>query len=360
MIRRAPMTISRPWRSARPRLKDGIEAVSIVTPNHMHYAAAKEFLQARHPCHLRQAADLQPGAMPRSCCKIAEESGALFILTHNYTGYPMVRQAREMVASGELGEIRLVQVEYPQDWLAEPIEQTGQKQAAWRTDPKQSGAGGSTGDIGTHAYNLGCFVSGLDARGNLRRCAYIRCRAAQLDDNAHVMLRFKGGAKGMLWCSQVAHRPRKRPQGPCLWHQGRHRMGAGRSELSLVHAAWPAQAADHPRRRWVQCRCRPRAPAFHRVIRKAISKALPRSMPKRRAPSSPVARARRSIRPSSIRRVEDGVKGVVFVDRLHRVVQAQRRLGQGSDNPPLAEPACLSRSCTVPDSTVSCTVASAC
>ena len=96
------------------------------------------------------------------------------MLTHNYTGYPMVRQAREMVANGELGNIRLVQAEYPQDWLTEPIEQTGQKQAAWRTDPAQSGAGGSIGDIGTHAYNLACFVSGLELEEPRRRSRQLR------------------------------------------------------------------------------------------------------------------------------------------------------------------------------------------
>eukprot|EP01035_Chromulina_nebulosa_P058277 gene58277-79803_t len=143
------------------KLKDGIEAVSIVTPNHMHYPAAKEFL--RRGIHVICDKPLTSNlADAKKLLKVAQESDALFILTHNYTGYPMVRQAREMVKSGELGEIRLVQMEYPQDWLTEPLEQTGQKQAAWRTDPKQSGAGGSTGDIGTHAYNLGCFVSGLE------------------------------------------------------------------------------------------------------------------------------------------------------------------------------------------------------
>jgi predicted dehydrogenase len=108
-----------------------------------------------------------------------------------------------MVARGDLGEIRLVQMEYPQDWLAEPIEQTGQKQAEWRTDPARSGVGGSTGDIGTHAYQLGCFISGLEL-DELAADVHTFVPGRQLDDNAHVMLRFKGGAKGMLWCSQVA------------------------------------------------------------------------------------------------------------------------------------------------------------
>jgi predicted dehydrogenase len=184
------------------KLKDGIEAVSIVTPNHMHYPAAKEFL--RRGIHVICDKPLTSNLSDaKKLLKVAQESDALFILTHNYTGYPMVRHAREMVRSGELGEIRLVQMEYPQDWLAEPIEQTGQKQAAWRTDPKQSGAGGSTGDIGTHAYNLGCFISGLEAE-ELAADVHTFVPGRQLDDNAHVMLRFKGGAKGLLWCSQVA------------------------------------------------------------------------------------------------------------------------------------------------------------
>jgi predicted dehydrogenase len=184
------------------KLKNGIEAVSIVTPNHMHYPAAKEFL--RRGIHVICDKPLTSNLTDaKKLLKIAEESDALFVLTHNYTGYPMVRQARAMIAAGELGEIRVVQAEYPQDWLAEPIEQTGQKQAAWRTDPKQSGAGGSTGDIGTHAYNLASFVTGLELE-ELAADVHTFVKGRQLDDNAHVMMRFAGGAKGMLWCSQVA------------------------------------------------------------------------------------------------------------------------------------------------------------
>ncbi len=123
------------------------------------------------------------------------------MLTHNYTGYPMVRQARQMVAEGRIGAIRVVQVEYAQDWLTE--DQQGNKQADWRTDPARSGTGGSTGDIGTHAFNLAQFVTGLELDS---LCADLQAfvPARRLDDNAHVMLRYKGGAKGMLWCSQVA------------------------------------------------------------------------------------------------------------------------------------------------------------
>ena len=185
--------------AARP---DGIEPVSIVTPNHVHYPAAKAFLERgiHVICDKPLTSNLEDAKKLKA---VAEASKALFILTHNYTGYPMVRHARELALNGELGEIRVVQMEYPQDWLAEPIEQTGQKQAAWRTDPKQSGAGGSTGDIGTHAYNLGCFVSGLEL-DELAADVHTFVAGRKLDDNAHVMLRFKGGAKGMLWCSQVA------------------------------------------------------------------------------------------------------------------------------------------------------------
>lgn len=184
------------------RLKDGIEAVAIVTPNHMHAPVAKEFL--RRGIHVICDKPLTASlAEAKSLVRAAERSDALFVLTHNYTGYPMVRQAREMVANGEIGDIRVVQVEYAQDWLSEPIEATGMKQAAWRTDPEKTGVGGSTGDIGTHAYNAACFVTGLTLT---QLCADLDCfvEGRKVDDNGHVMLRFDGGAKGMLWCSQVA------------------------------------------------------------------------------------------------------------------------------------------------------------
>jgi predicted dehydrogenase len=188
------------------KLKNGIEAVAIVTPNHVHYEAAKEFLKRgiHVICDKPLTSTL---ADARKLKKLADESDALFVLTHNYTGYPMVRQAREMIANGEIGAVRLVQMEYPQDWLTEDIESSGQKQASWRTDPARSGAGGSTGDIGTHAYNLGAFVSGLELE-ELAADLDSFVSGRTLDDNAHVMMRFreKHGqrAKGMLWCSQVA------------------------------------------------------------------------------------------------------------------------------------------------------------
>ena len=181
---------------------DGIEAVAIVTPNHMHYPAAKAFLEAgiHVICDKPLTSTLDDA---KELAALAEKSGRLFVLTHNYTGYPMIRQACEMVAAGEIGDIRVVQAEYPQDWLTTKVEETGQKQASWRTDPKKSGAGGATGDIGTHAYNLARFVTGLPLDSLAADLtAFVEGRA--LDDNAHVMLRFEGGAKGMLWASQVA------------------------------------------------------------------------------------------------------------------------------------------------------------
>lgn len=183
------------------RLKEGIEAVAIVTPNHMHFPVAKAFLQRgiHVICDKPLTAKLKEA---RKLAELVEKSGKVFALTHNYTGYPMARQAREMVAGGELGDIRLVHAEYLQDWLTNPIERSGQKQAEWRTDPARSGVGGAIGDIGTHAYNLACFVSGLDAESLAAELtSFVEGR--RLDDNVHVMLRYPNGARGMIWASQV-------------------------------------------------------------------------------------------------------------------------------------------------------------
>jgi predicted dehydrogenase len=185
--------------AARP---DGIDAVAIVTPNHMHAAPAIAFLQAgiHVICDKPLTAQLDDA---ERLAKVAKSSGRLFVLTHNYTGYPLVRHARAMVAAGDLGKIRLIQVEYVQDWLSEPLEQTGQKQADWRTDPARSGAGGCVGDIGTHALNLAHFVSGLAPESiSAELTTFVPGR--RLDDNVQVMLRYPGGARGTLWASQVA------------------------------------------------------------------------------------------------------------------------------------------------------------
>ena len=181
--------------------EDGIEAVAIVTPNHVHYPASKPFLEKgiHVICDKPLTATMEDAAAME---KVVADSDALFILTHNYTGYPMIRQARAMVEAGDLGHVRIVQVEYAQDWLTPPVETQGVKQAEWRTDPERSGAGGAVGDIGTHAYILANFVSGLKAE-SLAADLQGFGAGRTLDDNAHMMLRFAGGARGMLWCSQV-------------------------------------------------------------------------------------------------------------------------------------------------------------
>lgn len=181
---------------------DGIDVVSIVTPNHVHFQAAKAFLQAgiHVICDKPLTTTLEDA---QELSALVDKSGLLFGLTHNYTGYPMVRQAREMVSKGDLGAIRVVQVEYPQDWLSTKEEDGDNKQAEWRTDPKRSGAGGCIGDIGTHAYNLASFISGLELE-ELSADLHTFVEGRQLDDNVHIMLRYKGGARGMLWSSQVA------------------------------------------------------------------------------------------------------------------------------------------------------------
>jgi predicted dehydrogenase len=188
--------------AAESKRPDRVDAVSIVTPNHVHFAPAKAFLEAgiHVICDKPLTTTVDDALALR---EIVKRSGLIFGLTHNYTGYPLVRQAREMIAAGELGKIRVVQSEYAQDWLTTPVEATGQKQAVWRTDPAQSGPAGSLGDIGTHAYNLTCFVTGL-------RCEQVASDVSifvpgrRLDDNVQTLLRFEGGARGMLWASQVA------------------------------------------------------------------------------------------------------------------------------------------------------------
>ena len=181
---------------------DGIEAVSIVTPNHMHAPVAEAFLKAG----IHVICDKPVTTTVKDAKKLhalATQRKLIFAVTHNYTGYPMVRHARQMVREGRLGEIRVVQVEYPQDWLTERLEASGQKQAAWRTDPARSGAGGAIGDIGTHAHNLAAYITGLELT---ELCAELSTFVAgrALDDNAQVMLRYANGARGLLWASQVA------------------------------------------------------------------------------------------------------------------------------------------------------------
>ena len=184
------------------KLKHGIEAVAIVTPNHLHCAVAKAFLEAgiHVICDKPLSSSLEDAEQIE---KLVEGSGLIFAITYNYSGYPMVRHAREMVAAGKLGNIRVIQVEYAQDWLATNIEAEGQNHAAWRTDPARAGTGGSIADIGTHAFHLAEFISGLEAKSLLADLdTFVAGRS--LDDNANILLHYSNGAKGMLWSSQVA------------------------------------------------------------------------------------------------------------------------------------------------------------
>jgi predicted dehydrogenase len=182
--------------------EDGVEVVAIVTPNHEHMAAALAFIETGvHVICDKPLTTTLEGALKLKAA--VQRSGCIFAVTHNYTGYPMVRQARAMVQTGELGDIRIIQVEYPQDWLTERLESTGQKQAEWRTDPARAGAGGCIGDIGTHAYNLADFIVGIPVK---ELCAELTTfvQGRNLDDNAQILLRYANGARGALWSSQVA------------------------------------------------------------------------------------------------------------------------------------------------------------
>ena len=181
---------------------DRVDVLAVCTPNHTHFPIAKAFLEAGFDviCEKPLTTTLEDAV---ALVEVAERSRRFLGVTYTYCGYPMVHEARSMVAAGVVGTIRVVQVEYPLEWMATAIEQAGNQQAAWRTDPKKSGRGGSIGDIGTHAYHLAGFVTGLKLDALCADLAtFVEGRA--LDDNAHVMLRYEVGARGLLWSSQVA------------------------------------------------------------------------------------------------------------------------------------------------------------
>jgi predicted dehydrogenase len=180
---------------------DGIDFVIIATPNHLHLPVARAFLKAgiHVMCDKPLALSIDEG---REFGRLVADSGRLFGLTHTYSGYPAVQEARALVADGSLGEIRKVHVEYLQDWLMEPLEQTGQKQSSWRTDPARSGPGGALGDIGTHAHHLAEFITGQTVDAVSADVTHF-VSGRRLDDDANLLLRFSGGAKGTLVCSQV-------------------------------------------------------------------------------------------------------------------------------------------------------------
>ena len=243
---------------------NGIDFVIIATPNHLHYPVARAFLEAdiHVICDKPLALTVAEG---EELVRLVESGPTLFALTHVYTAYPAVRQAREMVRSGRLGELRLVLVEYTQDWLMEPLENRGNKQAAWRTDPARAGLGGCVADIGTHAANLLEYVTDRPIEAV---CADLSSfvKGRRLDDDGHMLLRLAGGAKGTLVCSQVACGEENRltfrlygSQAGLEWHQqepntlllkpaGRpwERLRTGHSYMSAAARAATRVPPGHP------------------------------------------------------------------------------------------------------------------
>lgn len=181
---------------------DGIEAVGIVIPNHLHFRAAKAFLEAG--IHVICDKPLTTTVKDAEALqRLVAETGLEFAVTYTNAGFGMIREARRIVTSGEIGAIRIVQVEFPQEWLATDFEATGNKQAAWRTDPAQSGPAGSLGDIGSHAFHLVEFVTGHRVESVAAEVSTF-VPGRRVDDDVEVLLRLSGGARGVLWASQVA------------------------------------------------------------------------------------------------------------------------------------------------------------
>jgi predicted dehydrogenase len=180
---------------------DRVDAVVIVTPNFLHYPIAKAALEAGFDviCEKPMTTTLDDA---KALAALVQSTGRRFFLTHTYTGYPMVRQAREMIAAGEIGKLRRVEVEYLQDWLAAPVENTGAEGAVWRTDPKKAGVGGAIGDVGTHAWNLAAFVAGEEPTHLLAELSTL-VEGRRVDDDAAILLRYASGAKGSILASQV-------------------------------------------------------------------------------------------------------------------------------------------------------------
>jgi predicted dehydrogenase len=243
---------------------DGIDFVVVVTPNHLHHPVAKAFLEAGihvvcdKPLALASAQGAELAALARA-------KGLLFCVTYTYTGYPMVKEARALVAAGRIGKLRFVNAEYPQEFFARPVEREGSKQAEWRFDPARSGAVGTLGDLGTHIENLVSYVTGLElARVSARLDTIVPDRA--LDDNDCVLTEYEGGAKGLYWSSQAAagHDNALRirvygSEGSLSWCQEEHdhlrfcRLGGpeetwtrGREGLGAAARAFSRLPAGHP------------------------------------------------------------------------------------------------------------------
>ena len=227
---------------------DGIDAVSIVTPNFLHYDVASTFLEKGFHviCDKPMTTTLEDA---EALCRQVEEEGVVFALTHNYSGYPLVKQARALVEQGRLGELRKIVVEYPQGWLNRRLEAEGDKQASWRTDPEKAGAG-ALGDIGTHAEHLARYVTGL---GLERMCADVGTvvEGRGIDDDASILARFEGGVRGLIHFSQISageeNNLRLRVYGTDAgldWHQeDPHRLRV----LTDINGEKPQQVYTHGR-----------------------------------------------------------------------------------------------------------------
>ena len=179
-----------------------IDFVSIVTPNHVHFPVAKLFIEAGFHvvCDKPMTTTVEEA---EELVRLVKKHDVVFALTHNYTGYPRVKQARALVAEGKIGKVRKIVVEYPQGWLATPIDADGQKQAAWRTDPARAGVSSCVGDIGSHAENLARYITGLEMESLMAdMTTFVEGR--RLEDDSNMLVRYKGGARGVLWASQIA------------------------------------------------------------------------------------------------------------------------------------------------------------
>jgi predicted dehydrogenase len=308
------------------RREDGIEVVSIMTPNNSHYAIARAFLEqgidviCDKPLttNIEQAFELM---------RLTQQTGLVFGVTYNYTGYPMVRQAREMIRNGELGEIRIVQVEHASGWASTLLEAEGHKQALWRTTPSIAGKSSVVGDLGTHAHHLARFITGLEISEVSAELSSI-VPGRQADDNAHIKLRFNNGAKGMMWVSMVAagnlHGQRIRvygEKGNLEWVQEQPnelilRPVDGPQQTISRGFSWLSPAAQRASRLW------PGHPegfiaAFANIYSDIADAVLAR---RDGIEADPLA--------YSFPTVEDGVLGVKFVDA---VVESHQQDGRWAD-----------------------------
>ncbi|WP_293997000.1 Gfo/Idh/MocA family protein [Sphaerotilus sp.] len=307
--------------AARRADGSGIDAVAIVTPNHLHFPVACAFIEAgiHVICDKPLTTNL---ADAQHLQALVRQHGVRLALTHNYTGYPLIRAARALVAAGELGDVRIVQVEYAQDWLAQPLEDSGQKQAAWRTDPALAGPAGCLGDVGTHAAQLAEFVTGQSPQQlSAELTTFVPGR--RVDDHVQVQLRYASGARGMLWASQVAtgeenhlrlrvygtkaalHWDQESPN-ELTWHpagQPAQRLTRGMASLPAVAAAATRTPGGHPEG-YLE--------AFAQLYRDFASD------------------LRDLARPASVPGVDDGVRSLAFVET---VLASASRDGAWTDLP---------------------------